>query len=398
MPDLGAALPFIIALVAALIVVGAIVIAVRRNRRSPRTRAAADDAVAKAAEELLRLDDAVDELDAAFEAADALDAPDVPTELRRARTAARRDRDRGFEEVSALGDVAGIPARRRDQARRVTETLEAARSRVDAVEGRLAAWAATNRSPAALRTAARERRDEVIAVIGDPEPLLLDLRRRFDPAEGDDARRAADAVAAALSEADLAVRDAEDDPTPENFRRVVTALRRATRQGGAIESAHRFVLQAADNAEDEISTARAEVESALALITVHSAGDSASAEGMLRGALRELDTAAASLSRRPGDAIATVARVRQIRDLALDGTLTPRQQIEAARAALPGTLACARAAFIAAEAREDRPSIDERLLLERARRELAAARAATDATEALAKARAAWRAVLGAQA
>lgn len=393
-PDLSAALPFVIALAAALVVVAVIVVAVRRHHRSPRMRAAADDAAAQAAEALLLLDDAVDDLDAAFEAADALDAPDAPTDLRRARTAARRDRDRGFADVSALDDLATSPSRRRDQARRVAQALDAARERVHTLGDRLETWAAANRTPAALLAAARARRDEVVAAIGDPEPLLVVLRQRFDPADGADAERAAAAATAALSEADAALRDAQHDATPASLQRVVRALRSASRHGSAVENAHRFVLQAADNAGGEISDARAEIETALAMAAARPSDVAASATGVLREALRDLDLASASVSRRPGAAIATVARVREVRDAALGDAPNPRQRIEAARAALPGTLACARAAFTAAEARDDRPLIADRLRLERARRELAAARAATDATDALTHARAARRALL----
>ena len=82
-----------------------------------------------------------------------------------------------------------------------------------------------------------------------------------------------------------------------------------------------------------------------------------------------------------------------------------RRRLEAARAALPGTLACARAALAAADARDalrddvrlaasdGESRIALLLRLERARRHLAEARVATDAMTALAAARAAWAAV-----
>lgn len=392
-PDLGAAAPIGVALVAALVVAATIVIAVRANRRSPRARAAAEDAVALAAEALVRLDDAVENLDVAFEAVDALDAPDAPTELRRARTAAHRARDRGFADVAALDARPAIPARRRDDARRVAHDLNASRARVDALHVRLDEWTAANRSPTALREAARARRDDIVAATGDPEPLLAALRQRFDAPDWVDAQRAAEAAATALSDADAALRDADADPSLETLRRATAALRRAGRYGRAVEDAHRIVLQAAQNADDELAAVRDELDAALAIIATRPAQFAPSAAGAVREAVRELETAAAAAARRPREAVATVASVREVRDRALGDAVSARQRLDAARAALPGTLACARAALAAADARDDAPAIEDRLRLERARRELAAARAATDAEEALANARAAWHAI-----
>lgn len=386
-------MPIGIVLVAALVVAAAVVIAVRAHRRSPRARAAADDAVAHAAEALVRLDDAVEGLDVAFEAVDALDAPDAPTELRRARTAAHRARDRGFADVSALDDRSAVPARRRDDARRVAQDLDASRARVDALQVRLDEWTAASRSPAALRDAAKARRDDIVAATGDPEPLLAALRQRFDAPDWIDAQRAADAAAASLSVADAALHDADADPSLENLRRAIAALRRAARHGRAVEDAHRIAFQAADNADDELAAARDELDAALAIIAARPAQCAPSAGETVREAVRELDTAAAAAARRPREAVATVAHVREVRDRALGEAANARQRLEAARAALPGTLACARAALAAADARDDAPIIEDRLRLERAREKLAAARAATDAEEALANARAAWHAI-----
>lgn len=396
MPDLGAALPFVVALVAVLVVAGVVALVVRATRRSPRARAAADEAVAEAAEALRRLDDAVDDLDVAFEAVDALDAPDAPTDLRRGRTAAHRARDRGFTDLWALDDRSAVPARRRDQARRVGRDLDTSRARIDALQSRLDEWAADSRLPAALRDAARVRRDGLLEATGDPDPLLGALRRRFDASDWIDAQRAADAAASAISDADAALRDAETDPTPSVLRRATAALRRAERNGRAVEDVHRMALQAAENADAELAAARDELDEAIAIASARPAECTPSADEMLRAAARELETAATAAVHRPREAIATVARVRETRDRALGAAVNARQRLEAARAALPGTLACARAALAAADARDDLPPIADRLQLARARRELAAARAATDAAEALANARAAWHAVPGA--
>ncbi|MGR2125651.1 hypothetical protein ACUX68_24825, partial [Salmonella enterica] len=93
----------------------------RARRRSPRAAAAASEARSAAEAALARLDDAVNELDVAFEAADAGEAP---ADLRRALAAALRGRDRGFEEVAALATSTRIPAQRRADAVRLRDDLE----------------------------------------------------------------------------------------------------------------------------------------------------------------------------------------------------------------------------------------------------------------------------------
>ncbi|WP_457825460.1 hypothetical protein, partial [Staphylococcus aureus] len=82
--DLSWALPASIALLATLLVTGVVTLVVRARRRSPRAAAAASEARSAAEAALARLDDAVNELDVAFEAADAGEAP---ADLRRALAA-----------------------------------------------------------------------------------------------------------------------------------------------------------------------------------------------------------------------------------------------------------------------------------------------------------------------
>lgn len=390
MTDPAGALPLVITLAAVALVVAVVVIGVRLHRRSARMRAAADAAASDAAEMLRRLDDAVDELDVAFEAADALDAPDAPTALRRARSAAHRVRDRGFSDVSDLADLSVIAALRRDRARRIGRALETQLSHVETTRAELAQWATTNRTLDRLRSSARDRRDSLLSTTGDPEPLLAALRLRFDPVDWSQAQDAASAAAEAIADADAAL---AGSPTPDALHTAAESLRRAERHLRAVEDAHRIALQAADNVDAEIAAAREELGAAIATATQRPADCSPSASEHLRAAAADLDAVADEAARRPRRAIAGVARIREIRDQALGEAVSPRVRLEAARAALPGTLACARAALAAADARDDDAPIDDRLRLEHARRELAAARASTDAAEALAHARAAWHAV-----
>ncbi len=419
MPDLAWAAPTAIALAAAALVVAIIVVAVRVQRRSPRARAAAGHAVSDAAAALLALDDDVDDLDVAFEAADALDADDVPTDLRRARTTAHRARDRGFGDLLALEADTGVAARRRDQARRLRETLDARRTQVSAARTRLAEWEREHRSPADLLAAARRRRDDLVATSGDPEPLVDALRARFDDDDWSEAAVAAERARSALTDADAALRRAEADADGGYIRHATVALRLAARHLRDVEDGHRIALQAAGNADAEVAAARAEIREAIDVAASRPDACRPGAVERLRAAAVELDDAAAAATRRPREAVATVARVREERDELLGEAVSLRRRVEAARTALPGTLACARAALAAAETAgattaataavmtdvtatradhgargesgsDDAARIAQRLRVERARRHLAEARAAADATQALTAARAAW--------
>lgn len=392
MPDLAWVVPAAIALLVAALVVGAIVVAVRFSRRSPRARAAAALAVTEAAHALLRLDDAVDELDVAFRAADAMDAADEPTDLRRSRAAAVRARDRGFADVSRLEADTGIAARRRDAARRLRVQLDEQVERVARTRTHLAEWERTHRTAAELLAATRRRRDELLETTGDPEPLLAALRDRFSTEDRDDAETAARAASGAIHDVDAALDRAAADPEGGHLAAATAALGRAERQLRAVEDAHRIALQAADNADAELAAARAEIEAATELASRRPGDAAPDAAERLRSAALDLEGAAVDAAHRPRRAIATVARVRETRDEVLADAMNPRQRLEAARAALPGTLACARAALATADARSSAAPIADRLRLEHARRHLAAARAATDAERALAEARAAWHA------
>lgn len=402
MTDVAWAIPAAIALTGGLLVAAIVVLVVRVRHRSPRAQAAAAEAVTAAEAALLDLDDAVDSLDIAFEAADALPAGDAPADLRRAYTAAQRARDRGFSDVSSLRRGAVVPARRRVEAERLRAGLVSQLARVEETRTQLAAWSTAHRTPAALVAAARRRRDEAVTSAGDPAPLLAALGDRFDADDWRDAALSARAGHAALIEADTeidraAARDADVATVMMHLHRSTDATRRAGRHLRAVEDSHRIALQAADNVTAELAAARAELGAAIELATARADACAPGAQARLLSAVRDLDDAAAHAPRRPRTAVETVARVREVRDDALGEAPSTRHRLEVARTALPGTLACARAALAAADAREGVLAIDARLRLETARRELAAARAATDAVVALANARAAWHAVSSAE-
>lgn len=385
MSDLPWALPTSIALLAALVVAAVFAVVVRARRRSPRAAVAAANARTASEEALLRLDDAATALDAAFDAAD---ADDAPTELRRGRAAALRGRDRGFVEVAALATSTRLPAQRRSDAVRVRDDLERRITAVNATQERLSEWTRTHGTPASRTAAARARREEIARTSGDPARLVAETRPRFDDEEWADADRADRQARAALARADAAL-DGPAAADAEVFEASI-ALRRAERLFRAVEDAHRFVLQASENAAAEVAAAQAEIAAALEIAANRPTEVAPDAAERLRAAAADLRSTA---ERRPRAAIEAVARVRETRDEVLGEVPSARRRLEAARAALPGTLACARAAVAAAEAFADAPSIEDRLRLDAARRELAAARSAPDAFQALASARAAWHAV-----
>ncbi len=386
--DIPWALPASIALLAALLVAGVIVLVVRARRRSPGAIAAASEARSAAEEALSRLDDAAIALDVAFEAAG---DDEAPTELRRARAAALRGRDRGFAEVAALATSARLPAQRRVDAVRLRDDLERRITAASTTRVGLSEWTRTHGSPASRVAAARARREEIARTSGDPARLLADTRTRFDDGEWADADRADREARAALVRADAAL-NAPDAADAEVFEASV-ALRRAERLFRAVEDAHRFLVQAEENAAAEVAAAEAEIAEGLEIAVSRPGECAPDAAERLHAARAALRAAAEGLPRRPRTAIEVVAHVRETRDDALGDAPSPRRRLEAARAALPGTLACARAAVAATGAFADAPPIQDRLRLDVARRELAAARSAQDAFQALASARAAWHAV-----
>lgn len=398
MSDVVWALPASLGLLAALLIAGVVALIVRARRRSPRATAAAAEAYEAAAAALERLDDAATALDVAFEAADALTGDDAPTDLRRARAAALRGRDRGFAELAALGSSTRLPAQRRSDAVRLRAELERRVAATAITRESLTAWARTHRSVPARISAARARLAELVRTSGDPAPLVADLRGRFDESEWADAERAAREAAVALASADRALDAAARDDTDHSSAEqhlfdATVALRRAGRLLRAVEDSHRIVWQAAENAPGEVTTAESEMAAARETVTAEPDAVAPDALERISAAADEVRAARDGLDRRPRAAIETVARARETRDDVLGDTPSARHRLEAARTALPGTLACARAALASAEAFAVDPPISERLRLNEARRALADARGAQDATEALAHARTAWRAV-----
>ena len=152
--------PALIVFAAAALAIAVIVWLVRRARRSPRARAAAEQVRARAGATLVRLDDEVGELDLEVGLSGALYGGTAPTSLRRARLTAQHVRDACFEDYRVISDPAVLP----DEIRRVSARIE--RRATDA----LAMVASARAEHGAWVTANVSAADQIEAV----ESFLLD--------------------------------------------------------------------------------------------------------------------------------------------------------------------------------------------------------------------------------
>ncbi|MFK4837960.1 hypothetical protein ACI3KY_19695, partial [Microbacterium sp. ZW T2_14] len=338
MPELAAAIlgwlvPAAIVFGVAAIAVAVIVWAVRRARRSPRARAAAEQARAKAGATLVQLDDEVGELDVEVGLSGALYGGDAPPSLRRARLTAQHVRDDAFEQYRAISDAAVAP----DHVRRVSAGIDRhareALAAVAAARREHGAWVTANVSAAGQIDAARGRLASLNATMGDPAALVAELSSRFAEDEWRDASQSAHA---ALSEVALAQRHLDaaaaraDDPSLSalpDLAAAERALRQAEADARNLEEAHRLVLQAAQAVPDEITAARKALRQA-AVTREHL--DAADAERLgveLHAIAEELDSIQTDAARRPTRTVDTIARLRGRLDLALGDARTAQQRL-----------------------------------------------------------------------
>ncbi len=370
--------------------------ALRRRRRSPRARAAAEVHRAAAGAALVRLDDAVEELDLEVALSGALYDGSAPPALRRTRMTAQHTRDSAFDDFRALGE-----STHPDEIRRVSRLV---RTRTDTALGAVAAarathgdWMRAHVSAAAQVDAARERLRQVTAESATPSALVAELAERWDRSEWVDAERdaatAADALAAAARLLDDAAARAAD-PT-QNALPLLTdaerAIRTAELAARRVEERHRLITDAGGAVPGEIAAGRAALRHAA---TVRDTLEPVDAERLgehLHSVEQSLSALEPQAHRRPTATVDAVARVRDRLDLALGDARTAQQRLRGARTALPGTLAAARAAIARAEPRAVRAGADARARLFAAQRELAAARGADDPVSALDAARRALR-------
>lgn len=404
MPDDGAAIlawvvPAAIVFGIAAILAVAGLWALRRARRSPNARAAAMSAREAAGASLVRLDDAVAELDLEIGLSGALYGGGAPVSLRRARLTAQRVRDGSFDEYRSLGESDAVPDDVRRASQRITKRAEDALTLIAKARAEHQDWVRVNVSAATQVAAARDRLSHVRASMGDSDALVTELASRFAQEEWDAAARAARSAATELDEAERLLALAEvsaKDPTRSALAQLADAeraLRQAEGDARTLEEAHRLVTQAALAVPAEFEAARAAVRTALTT-RVQLDADAATRLG---AELREIDRALTDLeadaAARPTRTVDAIARLRDRLDLALGDAVTAQQRLRGARTALPGTLAAARGALARAETALAHAQVgaDARARLLSAQDELARARQEGDPVAALDAARRARR-------
>jgi predicted nucleic acid-binding Zn-ribbon protein len=390
----------------AAVAIAILVWVVKRARRSPRAMASAQAVRDRAGTALVRLDDAVDELDVEVGLSGALYGGDAPGSLRRARLTAQHARDEGFAEFRRISqdDVSPVDVRR--GAQRIVTRADAALAAIDAARGEHRAWMQANVSAAQQVTAARARLAALRAAMGDPTALVADLTARFAPDEWRAAAEAAtlakthaDAAAAALDRAEARAAD----PTASALADLADAersLRAAEADARTLEESHRLITQAAHALPSEFEAARTAVRQAMTTRDQLAATDAERLGAEIRAVANGIDAAEQDAARHPTRAIDTLARLRDRLDLALGDARTAQQRLRGARTALPGALAAARGALARAEASvvHAHAGVDARTRLRAAQDELAAARNADDPVAALDAARRALRHAEDAQA
>ncbi|WP_349425738.1 hypothetical protein [Microbacterium sp. LWS13-1.2] len=396
---LGWLLPALVVFGVTAIAVAMIVWGVRQARRSPRARAAAEHARAKAGATLVQLDDEVGELELEVGLSGALYGGEAPASLRRARLTAQHARDDAFEEYRAISDGSASPDEVRRVSARIGRQTGEALAIVAAARREHGAWVTANVSAAGQIDAARRRLAGLHASMGDPAALVAELSSRFAEDEWREASQSAHAalsqVAIAQRHLDAAAARAEDPSLSAlpDLAAAERALRQAEADARNLEETHRLVLQAAQAVPDEIAAARTALRQASVTHEHLAAPDAERLGAELHAIAQELNDIESDAARRPTRTVDAIARLRGRLDLALGDARTAQQRLRGARTALPGTVAAARGALAQAEASVSRShaGADARSRLLSAQRELASARQAGDPVAALDAARRALR-------
>ncbi|MBD3941135.1 hypothetical protein IF188_05405 [Microbacterium sp. NEAU-LLC] len=381
------------------IAIAVLVWAVRRARRSPRARAAAERARTRAGSALVRLDDEVGELELEVGLSGALYGGDAPASLRRARMTAQHVRDDAFDEYRAISAPGVAPAEIRHVAARIERRTGEALGVVAAARAEHGAWVRANVSAAGQIEAARRRLSDLRASMGDPAALVAELSSRFAEDEWRDASQSARAALAEVAEATRLLDEAAaraGDPSLSALPDLAAAersLRKAEADARHLEETHRLVLQAAQAVPAEIAAARAALASASHTRDHLDPADAERLGAELRAVDAELNRIEGDAARRPTRTVDAIARLRGRLDLALGDARTAQQRLRGARTALPGTIAAARGAIAQAEASltHSRAGADARSRLQSAQHELAQARQTTDPVAAIDAARRALR-------
>lgn len=373
--------------------------AVRRARRSPAARQRAEEQRLEAGAVLVRLDDAIAELELEVGLSGALYGGNAPASLRRARLTAQHTRDAGFDLYRTISLPSATPMDVRRGARRIRDEAEKAATAIRHARSDHVEWMGRHVTAGSQLQATRRRLDDLRAMMGDPGPLLDQLASSF--AE-DEWRAASDAATNAVTEAaEAQVRldaaaEAVDDPSRSALGDIAAAeraLRQAEADARAFEESHRLITQASHALAGEFEALRTAMRQAVLARGSLPPDDADRLAEDVRAIETELNTLERDAARRPTWAIDRIARLRDRLDLAMGDARTAQQRLRGARTALPGTLAAARNAVAMAEAvaTHTHGSADARSRLRSAQRELANARSSADPVAALDAARRAMR-------
>ncbi|GAA1921335.1 hypothetical protein GCM10009775_12220 [Microbacterium aoyamense] len=396
---LGWLIPAVVVFGVAALAVAAIVWAVRRSRRSPRARSRAAAARDRAGAALVRLDDAVGDLEIEVGLSGALYGGGAPSSLRRARLSAQHVRDESFDQYRAISvPDASSPDIERTSARieqRATEAIAA----IAGAKVEHARWVDANVSAPTQVAAARERLVALRSAMGDPAALVTDLSSRFAEDEWAAASRSAHSALAEADEAERLLRVAAAESTDpsrsalSSLAQAERALRQAEVDARLLEEHHRLVMQAEAAVPGEFTAARAAVRQAMVIREQLDPADAERLGADLRVIESELSAAETDAARHPTRTVEVIVRLRDRLDIAVGDARTAQQRLRGARTALPGTLATARSALAAAEASiaHSGAGADARSRMLSAQEELARARQAGDPVEALDAARRAMR-------
>lgn len=395
----GWVVPVVVVLGGTAVAITIVAWAVRRGRRSPRARAAAAADRDRAGVALVRLDDAVGELDLEVGLSGALYGGGAPASLRRARLTAQHVRDASFDEFRAITGDGVLPSEIRVVAARIERRATEALAAIDHARAEHKGWMQAHVSAADQVRTARLRLAHLRESMGNPSALLAELSAAYDESEWREAARAAASAVAQAGDAGRLLEAAAshaDDPARDALGELAAgerALRAAETGARTLEETHRLVTDAARAVPDEFAAARTALRQALAT-REHLEPDAADRLGSeIRAVEESLSALEGDAARHPTRTVDAIARLRDRLDLALGDARTAQQRLRGARTALPGTIAAARSAVAQAEASisHSHASADARVRLVSAQRELAAAREAHDPVEALDAARRAMR-------
>lgn len=404
MPDVTAAVlawlvPIVVVFGVTAIAVSVLIWSLRRARRSPRARAAAEVARTHAGRALVRLDDAVEDLELEVGLSGALYGGGAPTSLRRARMTATHVRDEAFDEFRRISHTDVLPDEIRRLSGRIEKRSADALAVIAAARREHVEWMRAHVSAADQVAAGRARLERLRASMGDPVALVTDLSARFAPEEWEPAAGSARAALTEAEQADLLLTRAAAaaaDPSSSALSDLAgaeRALRRAEVEARTLEETHRLVTQASLALPSEFDAARTALRLARTTQEHLETIDAERLGGEIRAIDGELAGLEADAARRPTWTVTRIARLRDRLDMALGDARTAQQRLRGARTALPGTLAAARGAVVAAEAAlSHTPSgADARARLAAAQSDLASARQSDDPVAALDAARRAMR-------